>query len=250
MKRRRCPAWLISIGLHAVMLVAAVLLVPAMVTYHKDSFGPPVQVVERVEPEERILPKWKPEIEILEEPPFDVVIEPVREIEAEREMSLADADIVDTTETTCVSSSVSVVSVGVRTRPRPRPVKKPVEAPVVKVPPKPVYRPVYKPPPPPPPPVTRPVVVGPSRAARVVSPPQPRYPERQRRAGRTATVMLSVRIGLDGKPVEVKPMDDGIHSDFIRAAISAARNARYEPAMVNGKPVVSTIRVRIRFQLR
>jgi TonB family protein len=62
--------------------------------------------------------------------------------------------------------------------------------------------------------------------------------------------MLLIRLDEKGCPSDVRILSNDVHSDFVDAAIAAAKRAEYQPALVNGRPVPSDIRVRIRFQLQ
>ena len=78
----------------------------------------------------------------------------------------------------------------------------------------------------------------------------PSYPESMRKEGQTAVVQLLVSVGIDGRAQEVKVLSEKVNSEFIEPAVSAARNARYEPALENGKPIASNMRISIRFVLQ
>lgn len=233
---RRVPAWLFSVAFHGVSLVVFALLMPALI-FHHESFGPPVQFVQRVEPEERVLPRWKPHAEMPVAPEVELVFEPVCEHEASEHEKPSESDVTVTVSgDPNPTTGYPVCAVGLRTHPRSyRPVESaaPVtvspETPAVSVPQQ---------------------VGGPSRAARVVGDLDPRYPERQRTAGRSATVLLLISLDEGGRPEDVEVLNEDVHSDFIKAAVSAARKAKYEPALVDGRPVGSKIRVRVQFQLQ
>jgi len=216
---------------------------PALV-YHRESFGSPVQWVRKVELEERVLPRWTSQAEMPPAPEVELVFEPVEEYEASEEQRIAEGDVIFATrEDSNPASSYPVCAVGQRTRARVArsgsaavPEQASVSAASASVGPA-APEASSKP-------------GGPSRSARVVGDLDPRYPERQRAAGRSATVLLLVHIDENGRPSEVEPLNDDIHPDFIRAAVSAARKARYEPALAEGRPVACAIRVRVQFQLQ
>lgn len=242
---RRAPAWLVSVICHIGLFGVAAALMPVIV-FHQESFGPPIQVIRHVEPEERILPRWEPQVEMPPSPTVEVVLEPVQEAKAtDEEQPLAGDVLPDSGGEAEPSGAYPVCAVGVRTRPRPvRPAAKPVPAPAVEKPKAPPAVPVV-----PPPPVVEPEK-GPSRTARVLGGLSPRYPSRQQSKGNTATVLLLIRLDEKGRPADVQLLSEDVHPDFVEAAIAAAKRAHYEPALVNGKPAASDIRVRIRFQLR
>ena len=91
---------------------------------------------------------------------------------------------------------------------------------------------------------------GPTRAVRVVKELAPVYPEAQRQAGRTASVLLEILVDPNGKPVSIEVLTKAVPEDFIRAALSAAKSARYEPALEVGRPVSGYVRRRIEFRLK
>lgn len=237
------PAWLVSAVFHGGALGLFAVLMPAIIL-KQESFGPPVQVVQRVEPEERELPRWRSKVEMPPSPEIELVFEPVEEHEAREQEKPADCDVTFTVHGDLnPASSYPVCAVGQVTRARS---VQPVAAAV----------PVNSGPVAAPQPTEMPAVIqaprpgGPSRAARVVGDLDPRYPERQRSAGRSATVLLLVHIDESGKPADVELLSDDVHPDFARAAVSAARKAHYEPALAEGKPIPSQIRVRVQFQLQ
>ena len=90
---------------------------------------------------------------------------------------------------------------------------------------------------------------GVSRQARPAARLQPAYPERQRLAGRTATVLLLVQVNMSGQAERVEVLTPDVPEDFVRSATSAARAMRYEPALEDGRPVASAIRVRVEYRL-
>jgi TonB family protein len=230
---------------HGGLLGLFALLMPALL-FHQESFGPPVRVEQRVEPEQRVLPHWQSRAEMPPVPAMEVVLEPVEEFEAAEEQNLAECDVSFTVLGDLnPANSYPVCAVGQFTRAR---VAQPVAAamPMVAMPAP--SGPVAMPPAPGGAATVR--SGGPSHAARVVGELDPRYPERQRVAGRSATVLLLVRIDESGRPADVQLLNDGVHPDFAKAAVSAARKARYEPALAEGRPVASEIRVRVQFQLQ
>ena len=75
----------------------------------------------------------------------------------------------------------------------------------------------------------------------------PEYPTLLRRFGKEGTVNLKVEIGPHGtvEKVDVVSGDD----NFRPAAISAVKQWRYEPAVLDGKAVASSVEVGLRFSL-
>lgn len=74
----------------------------------------------------------------------------------------------------------------------------------------------------------------------------PQYPEMARRAGVGGDVVLSARIGIDGKLKNIRVVSG---SPLLReAAISAARQWRYSPYLLGGKPVETDTHITISFK--
>jgi len=85
--------------------------------------------------------------------------------------------------------------------------------------------------------------------ARALSNPNPAYPPeavQQRLEGR---VILSVTIAASGAVTKVKVAESCRHKVLDQAALDAVRRWRFSPATRNGKPVVWTARLPIRFRL-
>lgn len=94
-------------------------------------------------------------------------------------------------------------------------------------------------------------VKGKSRSARPKASITPVYPESERKAGRSATVLLEVLVDEKGRATEVRLIGGANEPQaFVSSAISAARNARYEPALEDGVPVPCYIKVNITYKLR
>jgi TonB family protein len=73
----------------------------------------------------------------------------------------------------------------------------------------------------------------------------PRYPDVARRAGITGDVVLTATIGTDGMLHNLKVISG---SPMLREeAVAAARQWRYTPAMLNGKPVPADTRITMTF---
>ncbi len=107
--------------------------------------------------------------------------------------------------------------------------------------------PVVAPPPPPmPPPEPPPREVKPPKR---LSFPSVEYPESARHLGLDGKVKLLLHIDRDGNVYKVEVLA-GLHPILDRAAMAAARAARYEPAKDSrGRPMASTATVTVRFEL-
>ena len=76
----------------------------------------------------------------------------------------------------------------------------------------------------------------------------PTYPELARRARIQGPVVLLMTVDEAGQPVQVQVLDG--HPVFHEAAKQAARQWRFEPARVNGRPVTAAFRLTLNFTLR
>jgi TonB family protein len=84
----------------------------------------------------------------------------------------------------------------------------------------------------------------------VASIPQPIYPKESRRLGEQGTVLLEVEIKSDGSIGEIKILQHPGHERLVNAAIDAIKKARIDPAIEDGKPIASMVRVPFNFVLR
>jgi len=104
------------------------------------------------------------------------------------------------------------------------------------------------PPPPPnlePPPKPR----GPSRPPKVLNWTDPPYPEQARQQGIEGTVVLQLTVGADGLPGNVRVSRSSGHAALDEAAIAHVRQARFSPALKDGKAVPMAITFRVKFHL-
>lgn len=77
----------------------------------------------------------------------------------------------------------------------------------------------------------------------------PKYPVAALRAGVEGMVLVRAEIGTDGAPIEVGYARRSGDRDLDRAALSAVRNWRFQPALRNGKAVASVVQVPVDFVL-
>lgn len=75
----------------------------------------------------------------------------------------------------------------------------------------------------------------------------PPYPKAARNAGKTATVMLKIRITTSGRVEDVQVVEG--EEPFTTAALQAVKKWRYEPARYQGKPISVYRPIKIVFQL-
>jgi TonB family protein len=95
-----------------------------------------------------------------------------------------------------------------------------------------------------------PVRVGGSvRPPRKVRDVHPVYPRSMREAGLEGVVPLEAIIGRDGTVQSLRVVSAQVHPDFARAAIDAVRQWRFDPTLLNGKPVEVVMNVSVEFAL-
>ncbi len=87
------------------------------------------------------------------------------------------------------------------------------------------------------------------RTPRKVLDVHPVYPQSMRDAGREGVVPLEATIGVDGAVHSVRVLSASIHPDFALAAVDAVRQWRFDPTLLNGKPVEVTMIVTVAFSL-
>jgi len=82
----------------------------------------------------------------------------------------------------------------------------------------------------------------------LVERPQPVYPELAQMAKIEGTVIVKVLVGKDGK-VKDAIIGKGVNGILDQAALDAAKNAVFRPAMQNKKPVAVWVAIPFKFQL-
>lgn len=96
------------------------------------------------------------------------------------------------------------------------------------------------------PPPTRATAAGVDRAPRKRSCPRPDFPEALRREGLEGRVIVSVDVTTDGRTRDAK-LVTRLHPELDRNALRAALRCRFDPAMLDGKPVLVRIPIPFRF---
>lgn len=91
--------------------------------------------------------------------------------------------------------------------------------------------------------------VGETRDVRAVTPPRPAYPAAAARNRQDGTVEVEFTVAADGSVQNAKVLSATPVRIFDSAALSAIKNAKFEPRLENGQPVASTLRRRIDFKL-
>ncbi len=85
-------------------------------------------------------------------------------------------------------------------------------------------------------------------APKAIYSPEPELSERARIAGEGGTVTISLVVGVDGKPRNLK-VECGSAPDLAEKAVEAITTWRFEPGTKDGKPVVVEIAVEVQFHL-
>jgi len=85
-------------------------------------------------------------------------------------------------------------------------------------------------------------------APAILSRVDPLYPELARRARIQGTVVLMMTVDDRGVPMQVRALDG--HPALQEAAMQAARQWRFEPARLDGRPVAASFRLTLNFRLR
>lgn len=85
--------------------------------------------------------------------------------------------------------------------------------------------------------------------AKAVNRTQPAYPPTAFRAGEEGRVLLRLEINAAGTVANVDIAERSNSPELDRAAVNAARDWTFEPAIRDGKPVASTVEVPIDFKL-
>ena len=105
----------------------------------------------------------------------------------------------------------------------------------------------------PPAPTGRPTrirVGGNVRPAKVLASPQPAYPPHLVAQGVEGTVILDAVIGVDGQVLNVTPKNSQVHPDLVQAAVDSLKQWKYEPTLLNGRPVEVVTTVTCDFRLK
>ncbi|HEY3975063.1 MAG TPA: energy transducer TonB [Candidatus Sulfotelmatobacter sp.] len=85
-------------------------------------------------------------------------------------------------------------------------------------------------------------------APKAIYSPEPEFSEKARKAGEQGNVTLSLIVGTDGKPRDVK-VSCSSQPDLNDNAAEALKNWRFEPGTKDGKPVMVEVAVEVQFHL-
>ncbi|HUQ91815.1 MAG TPA: M56 family metallopeptidase [Bryobacteraceae bacterium] len=86
------------------------------------------------------------------------------------------------------------------------------------------------------------------QATKLVYMPKPQYPQNLQQQGVEGTVLLEGVISTDGSLLSLRSLNSLVHPELGQAAIDAVKQWRYQPTLLNGKPVeiITTITVNYR----
>lgn len=79
--------------------------------------------------------------------------------------------------------------------------------------------------------------------------PAPEYPAKAKRQGVQGLVLLTVRVGKDGRPLNIAVKNSSGHSSLDDSAVKAVWKWLFQPAKLGNMPVETTVEVPIRFRL-
>lgn len=80
--------------------------------------------------------------------------------------------------------------------------------------------------------------------------PEPRYPRAARRRNYQGTVMLDVRVTVDGSAAEVRIAKSSGYAILDRCALNAVKRWRFSPARRGDRPFEMWVQVPVRFELQ
>jgi periplasmic protein TonB len=83
---------------------------------------------------------------------------------------------------------------------------------------------------------------------KLISGTDPKYPKKARKSKKDGKVVLSVVIGIDGKPQEIT-VKEAPDNEFAGCATDAVRKWRFKPGTKDGKPVPVLITVDVSFHM-
>lgn len=87
------------------------------------------------------------------------------------------------------------------------------------------------------------------QAARLLNKVQPLYPAAAKAAGIQGTVILHAVIGMEGKPLSLRIMNEQADPELARTAVEAVSQWRYKPTLLNGQPIEVDTTINVKFSL-
>lgn len=85
--------------------------------------------------------------------------------------------------------------------------------------------------------------------ARAIVTQAPDYPASARALGIEGLVVLHVQIDENGQAADVRLATPAAHPSLQDAALDSIKGWQFKPALKNGEPVTSTLRIPLRFEL-
>lgn len=92
-------------------------------------------------------------------------------------------------------------------------------------------------------------VGGNAQAAKMVAKVNPSYPPECRAEGVEGSVLLRAVISKTGEPLELQPLNELVDKRLVDAAVTAVRQWRWQPTLLNGNPVEIITQITINFTL-
>jgi TonB family protein len=77
----------------------------------------------------------------------------------------------------------------------------------------------------------------------------PVYPEHAKQSGLQGVVVLQAVIGTTGSLLSIEPLSKSVDPELVQAARDAVSQWRYEPVLLNGKPVEAVTTITVNFRL-
>ena len=85
---------------------------------------------------------------------------------------------------------------------------------------------------------------------RLIQKVEPEYPATAQAAGIDGTVKLEAVVGKDGSVINIRVLSPAVNVDLVRAAVSAVRQWRFAPTLLNGEPVETSTEMSVEFSLQ
>lgn len=87
------------------------------------------------------------------------------------------------------------------------------------------------------------------QASKLLNKVMPVYPASAKADGMQGTVILHAVIGMDGRPLSLRIMNNDVDPELGRAAIEAVSQWRYRPTLLNGDPIEVDTTIMVNFSL-
>jgi protein TonB len=88
-----------------------------------------------------------------------------------------------------------------------------------------------------------------NRQPTLITHPRPSYPVQALRAGEEGTVLVLAQVDVNGRVDDARVDVRSGSSVLDRAAVNEVRRWQFEPALHNGKPIVASVEVPVRYRL-